>query len=301
MAELEIGGIKDKGEVSSLSLREQEEWRDFLKSEHVSRDLAERQLALLVENKQRLWGLTECQRLLSQGQYIGRGIEAVAVNANMGKDLNDKLLETSAALVREAFPVDPAVRKEDLPESTWRRALTRVMSGRSHFVEDESDSKREGWVGVFDAFVLYFARIAPHEPLNKSSIANAPLIGIHGVYHYLLEPEVYWGLRMAVRPDLQGRGLGTKLMSHNLHLCLELGATQRNLFTEKDPQKNKKALDLYRGLGFRETDAEIDYNGKQQTVLSLPLQIGSKGWLMAQRFNAEDGEPVSELLRRQPL
>jgi GNAT superfamily N-acetyltransferase len=234
-------------------------------------------------------GLTEAQQILPSREYLGRGIESLVVLPGR-KELNDSIATKTVALVSSTFHSDQSVPLDERPAATWERSLRKRMSGESYFIE--TDPGYEGHIGVFDAVFIYFARKEPTTPLSIEEIPDARLVGIHGLYHYLTDPTVYYGVRFAVDPELQGQGIGRKIMCHNLQQCLRLGAQERQIFTEADPIKNKAVLEIYGKWGFLPTGRSMEYNGEQQVFLAAKLAPGTKSWEMAKQFEAEDGPPV---------
>ncbi|WP_114765543.1 GNAT family N-acetyltransferase [Vibrio rhodolitus] len=72
-------------------------------------------------------------------------------------------------------------------------------------------------------------------------------------------PDIGWILSVAVSPELQGQGIGRKLLTH----LLEQQGYARVRLTV-DPE-NPAALRLYQSLGFSKITEEADYFGPNQT------------------------------------
>lgn len=276
--------------LAALSPAHVEQWRELMRTENVPVDLATSQLQIIQDSKLERFGLTQAQRELPTREYLGRGIESLVILPGETR-LNDALISKSIALVSATFPSDESVPADERPVATWERSIRKRIAGDAYFVE--TDPGLEGRIGVFDAFFAYLARRDPAVPLAAEELPDSKLIGIHGVYRYLVEPTVFYGVRLAVDPELQGQGIGTMMMSHNLQQCIRLGGTERRVFTEADPVHNKRALDMYSRWGFTPTDRSFEYNGKRQVVLSASLTPGTNAWRMARNFDRDSGLPVS--------
>lgn len=84
-------------------------------------------------------------------------------------------------------------------------------------------------------------------------------------------------LNLCVRPEIQGQGLGTKLLKHLISLARRQGAD--TLLLEVRPS-NLAALKLYQNLGFNEVGSRKNYYPAEQgredaLILALSLGWGS--------------------------
>lgn len=276
--------------VFNLTEEQIEQWRGFMRAKNVPDDLATVQIEIIRHKGFELTGLTEAQQKLPLREYLGRGLESLLVLPG-NTELNSILAQKTTSLVSSAFHPSPSVSSDNWPSTVWANSFRKVMAGNSHFVE--TDPGMEGYIGVFDTYIVYLARKDPAQTLELDEVSGAPLVAIHGLYHYLLEPDIYYGVRFAVDPELQGQGIGRKIMSHNLQQCLRLGATERRIFTEADPIQNKKVLEIYRNWGFTPTGRRIEYKGVEQIFLAAKLEPGTQAWKMAMMFEDEDGPPVT--------
>jgi GNAT superfamily N-acetyltransferase len=284
-----IRSAPPSGSPPPLTEREVQGWVSFMRDKNVPEALLQQQLEIIKEKRLKQIGLTEAQIVLPTREYIGRGIESLVVLPGQN-ELNEAFVHKSVELVSRTFHPDSNVPPEERPTATWERFFRRQMRGDSYFIE--SDKGFEGKIGVFDALFVYLARNKRDEPLAKEELSRARLIGIHGLFHYLPDPTVYYGIRLALNPELQGRGIGRKIMSHNFQQCLRLGATERQIFTEADPSRNKKVLKIYKGWGFVPTGRSICYNGEKQIFLATALAPKTKAFKMATNFDREDGPSV---------
>ena len=77
--------------------------------------------------------------------------------------------------------------------------------------------------------------------------------------------------RIGVKRELQGRGIGRKLLNALIQMASQKGA--REILLEVS-QKNKKALSLYRKSGFQEIAERENYYGRGEGALLMKLNIG---------------------------
>ncbi|MDR1546800.1 MAG: ribosomal protein S18-alanine N-acetyltransferase [Deltaproteobacteria bacterium] len=91
-------------------------------------------------------------------------------------------------------------------------------------------------------------------------------------FSWLLPPEGYL-LSLAVRPDLQGRGLARRLLESWLTLCRRADVVSMRL---EASAVNVPALRLYRSLGFRRTGLRRRYyaDGTDAVLMTLDLEPG---------------------------
>ncbi len=75
-------------------------------------------------------------------------------------------------------------------------------------------------------------------------------------------------LNIAIRPSLQGRGLGARLLSNVMEVARKNGAV--SMFLEVRVS-NRKAIDLYRNFGFQQIAERRDYypaeNGRENAFV----------------------------------
>jgi ribosomal protein S18 acetylase RimI-like enzyme len=75
-----------------------------------------------------------------------------------------------------------------------------------------------------------------------------------------------YGERLAIRPDLRGRGIGTRLMEYGKKYAARRGFKELTLYVTAD----NRAVDLYKRLGFRII--------RSQESFTTERLLGSRGW-----------------------
>lgn len=83
-------------------------------------------------------------------------------------------------------------------------------------------------------------------------------------------------LRVVVRPDVRGHGVGASLVRAGLEWAAAVGA--RRMLLEVRPD-NKPAIALYRGLGFAKVTTRRDYYGPgKDAVVMLKALADADAW-----------------------
>jgi len=126
-------------------------------------------------------------------------------------------------------------------------AAARLRRGRHRDVDDVLvvDGLAFDRFWRFDAASLADARTATPQSRFRVAVVDRSIVGYHvtgraGTLGYLQ--------RLAVHPDLHGRGLGTALIGDSLDWCARRGCTSVLVNTQ---EINQRALSLYEHLGFR--------------------------------------------------
>ena len=203
-------------------------------------------------------GRTPIEISLRPTQLMEGGITAVLLQ----KGASRSWISATEAIVARCFPSGSETPEHLRPASTWRECLGAKLAGQSYFVETSGPFARR--IGVIDCVFAYIETSGNYTP-------QTPVVGIHGLYHYVSLPRQYFALRLAVTPEYQRRGFGAKFFWHNCGIALNAGATSHWLFTEADPVKNRSVLELYRRWGYRETGLTQYYNNELQVFMSLDL------------------------------
>jgi ribosomal protein S18 acetylase RimI-like enzyme len=94
-----------------------------------------------------------------------------------------------------------------------------------------------------------YARMAAEHPIWLLYLDNE----LAGLLALKLEPETLLIYSVAVRPDLQGRGLGRRLLALAEEQALKAGYRQIRLYTNEHFVSN---IELYRRVGYQETRRE---------------------------------------------
>ena len=89
--------------------------------------------------------------------------------------------------------------------------------------------------------------ITPLNPNYYVLVLSGEIIGISGLFYDYEDPEdIFWMDYFAVKPDLQKRGYGTKMLENLVRICKEKKARMLCVFTD-----NKNALNFYKHNGFK--------------------------------------------------
>lgn len=127
-------------------------------------------------------------------------------------------------------------------------ALNRVWIERYFGMEEEDERELNDVEGVI---------IAPGGDVLFALPEGAPLVpesvlGCIGIY--VRDPGIYEIIKLAVRDDVQGKGLGKRLMQAAMDRIGEMGAQKAIILSNSSLAP---AMQLYKVMGFRE--AELGY------------------------------------------
>lgn len=263
--------------IHSPPCGEQGKWEELYADLSVPETVRERELRSAHALQRPMFGNTYAEDILAPRQHVGTDLEAVLVTPQTPSHL----IEQSIELVRELWPPRSGVPADLAPPATWQRMIERKRSGNSYFVDDEPPLR--GRIGVMDCVFLYVSRTScDASSLSSRRLAEGQeLVAIHGLYHYVSRPHRYFCARLGVMPRCQGRGIGRRVVSHQIALALQLGAKTQWLFTEADRASNGRVIDMFARWGFVPSRLRCSYNGSAQVFMYLDLTPGSPGWNLA--------------------
>lgn len=104
-------------------------------------------------------------------------------------------------------------------------------------------------------------------------LAGTRVVGITGLHHYLWGPPGnVWLSWFAVDPDLQGQGLGSKLIAATINLARQRGFEQLFIETYSSPTF-EKARAFYASRGFKQVGKICCYmpDGADMVVFTICL------------------------------
>jgi len=114
-----------------------------------------------------------------------------------------------------------------------------------------------------------YRRMAAEHPIWLLYLGEEPVNEqLAGVLVLELEAETVLIYSVAVRPDLQGRGLGHILLEWAEQQALQAGYRKMRLYTNEHFVEN---IELYKHLGYHETGRE-DYLGTQLVHMARQLE-----------------------------
>ncbi|PYE34307.1 ribosomal protein S18 acetylase RimI-like enzyme [Idiomarina fontislapidosi] len=120
---------------------------------------------------------------------------------------------------------------------------------------------------------LLFYQAVHQWPSSQFICRDADNILAYAMYAPAEKANTLWLMSAAVKPNCQGRGVGTKLLSDSLRSLDEQGTTSILLSVAPN---NAAAVSVYEKLGFEVIETAEDYLGQGQHRLIMQRKITDK-------------------------
>jgi ribosomal-protein-alanine N-acetyltransferase len=115
---------------------------------------------------------------------------------------------------------------------------------------------------IFATFYEY------HSNTTLVALINGRVVGfVLGFKHTLLEGRIFW---LAVKPAYRSLGIATKLLTSVLSIFKQMGAMSATLEVRVS---NKRAQNLYSGMGFQMTGFFPNYYSDGETALIMKKRL----------------------------